>query len=296
MTTKMVFLKSKKLIRIALLFTMILSFSPVFAHKNGNVDDKPEKINIQVNYLNRFPFSYANDKGVLKGIEIEILESFANWARKTQNLDIAFNFVAQNNFNELYQSMDKDSGQVIGAGTITIKKERLKDFNFTAPYLRNVSVLISSGNKTTLSSLDLLDTVFAGCHGIATENSVHYKHLESIKRGFYNDMPISLVKNQEEIPALVNNSNYFGYVDLLQFWKYKTENPESYIKVHRIADRNEEHFGFALPKGNTQLAILFDAFFNDGFGFTATKEYHKILEAYLGEEVVPTVEINFAGY
>lgn len=293
----MAFLKLKLSKQFAL---TIIIFSTLFSFSYANSDndnDKPEKINIQVNYLNRFPFFYSNENGKLEGIEVEILESFASWSRKKHNLDINFNFTGNTSFNDLYNAAKTQKGESITAGTITIKKERLNDVNFSAPYLRNISILISSGNKDLLSDLNMMNTVFANTNAIATQNSVHLKHLEELKRTVYPTMKIELVENQDEIAGMVsNNENFFGYVDLIQYWKYKKENPESYIKVHRIADRNEEHFGFAFSKENTRLNELFQEFFSDGFGFTSTKEYHKILEKYLGEEIVSTVEVNFAGY
>lgn len=293
----MAFLNLKFAKQIALTIVVLSTLFNISFANNGNDNDKPEKINIQVNYLNRFPFFYSNENGKLEGIEIEILESFALWSRKKHNLDINFTFQGSTSFNDVYNAAKTQKGESITAGTITIKKERLNDVNFSAPYLRNISILISSGNKDLLSDLNMMDDVFANTSAIATQNSVHLKHLEELKRAFYPSLKIELVENQDQIPGMVSgNENFFGYVDLIQYWKYKKENPNSYIKVHRIADRNEEHFGFAFSKENTRLNELFEEFFSDGFGFTSTKEYHKILEKYLGEEIVSTVEVNFAGY
>tara|TARA_R110001592_G_scaffold307299_3_gene581064 strand:- start:96531 stop:97346 length:816 start_codon:yes stop_codon:yes gene_type:complete len=258
-------------------------------------EEKPEKKLITINYLNRYPFSYSENSKDVKGIEIEILESFSQWVRKNKNIDLDFNYVGHTSFDDLYETAKKENTNSISAGTITIKKERLEDVRFSAPYLRNISVLISNGEQETMSDLAMMDSLFANNKGLASKNSVHLKHLQSLKNNHFPDMMIDIVASQTDIPQMVaKDKHLFGYIDLIQFWQFKKQNPESFIKIHRIANVNEEQFGFAFGKDNEFIADLFDEFFNDGFGFTSTKQYHNILEKYLGKEIVPTVEINFA--
>jgi putative glutamine transport system substrate-binding protein len=284
-----------KLKKIALLSLILLStFAQSIAKEPFN-DEKPEKKSITVNYLNRYPFSYTENTKDVKGIEIEILESFSQWVRKNKNIDLEFDFVGHTSFDALYETAKKEKINSISAGTITIKKDRLEDVRFSAPYLRNVSVLISNGEQETMSDLAMMDSLFANNTGLASKNSVHLKHLQGLKDNYYPALNIDIVESQTDIPAMVaKNKHLFGYIDLIQFWQFKKNNPESFIKIHRIANVNEEQFGFAFGKDNEFLSDLFDEFFNDGFGFTSTKQYHNILEKYLGKEIVPTVEINFA--
>jgi hypothetical protein len=46
-----------------------------------------------------------------------------------------------------------------------------------------------------------------------------------------------------------------------------------------------------MPK-NSRYALYMNEFFESGFGFTATKKYHQILETYLGSEILDGVEIK----
>ena len=61
--------------------------------------------------------------------------------------------------------------------------------------------------------------------------------------------------------------------------------------MHKIANISEERFGFIFPK-DSDWNNIFNEFFESGFGFTATKVYHKILEKHLGYEIIEKVELD----
>ena len=59
--------------------------------------------------------------------------------------------------------------------------------------------------------------------------------------------------------------------------------------MHSVATVKNEEFGFAFNQASA-WQLLFDEFFNTGFKFTSRKEYHAILEKYLGPEIIETVK------
>lgn len=286
----------KKLTFILAAMLTIFSISAKESKQDSLISSKPTKVEIKLELLNRYPYAYTNDKGDIEGIEIEILHSFSKWLKKNKNIQLEYVLNQHESFSEFYETVKSSKSNTLGAGTVTIKKERASELNFSPAYLKNESVLISSGKANYLSDMQMFESNFKGYTAIAAENSVHHKHLLKLKELHYPELQIKTIKDQEELFKLIaeKDSKYLGYVDLISFWKFRTTDKEIPIKIHRIADVSEEHFGFIFPKSNTELKDYFDEFFEYGFGFTETKEYHKILAKYLGEEVVKSVEINYS--
>ena len=61
--------------------------------------------------------------------------------------------------------------------------------------------------------------------------------------------------------------------------------------MHSIANKTNEQFGFVMPL-SSDWDIILNEFFESGFGFTSTKEYHKILEKHLSFEIIERVELD----
>ena len=58
-----------------------------------------------------------------------------------------------------------------------------------------------------------------------------------------------------------------------------------------IANKTNEYFGFVLPQ-TSDWDVVINEFFESGFGFTSTKEYHNILEKHLTFEIINKVELD----
>lgn len=100
------------------------------------------------------------------------------------------------------------------------------------------------------------------------------------------------VNEAMEIPQKIKESaKYYGYVDAISFWKHLKANPNHYIKMHSFANQTDEVFGFTMPKASDWETVI-NEFFESGFGFTATKEYHSILEKHLSFEIINKVELD----
>lgn len=246
---------------------------------------------LHVSYFENEPYAYQNGKGDLSGIEIDILRSFVKWAKEEKGVNIKLEFTAHKDFNNFFEGMYESKINHIGLGSLAITEERGKTMNFSAPYLKNVSVLITDGSVPTARTRDVLLANAAGLKPVTIKGSIHQEYLVSL----YNEAGVKpayeYVAEAQMIPAKIKeNSKYFGYVDIISFWKYLKEN-NHYIKMHSIANKKDEYFGFALSK-NSDWIIAINEFFESGFGFTATKEYHHILEKHLGFEIMEKVEID----
>ena len=279
--------KKYTIIKFLTMKRLFLILITLFCHlviQANNPDSLALKtIRVKLHYLNREPFFFSTENK-FQGIEKEIIDQFADWARTRKNTHLVFEYVAHPDFNSLILKCKEEKDAFLGSGTVTIKDERSKFFHFSPPYLKNISILISHPGAGRLDGKNL--------KAAAVKNSVHQSHLNELIQTRGLQAESILIENQLQLPDLIHSdSTVIGYMDLLNYWSFVNQHPDKHLKIHRSASRDHEAFGF-ICKQQSELAELLDAFFSAGFGFTATRKYDAILKKYLGNEVMSAVEVN----
>lgn len=247
-------------------------------------------IPMEIYYFEQEPFAYTQNNNLM-GVEIEILQKFAEWTQTRKGVKLDVKYTPFKKFEEFYKAVVSGSTFVIGAGTVAINEERKNDVLFSPPYLNNVSILISNGNAESIYNYEEIAGKWKNMKGITTKESVHSQYMEELKKKYLPGLNIEMVKSPLEVADRIGQqTNYIGYIDIVTFWNYLKKS-NVFIKIQRIFSINNEKFGFIMPK-NSELHGLITEFFESGFGFTATKNYRDILEKHLGYEVISTVEIR----
>jgi putative glutamine transport system substrate-binding protein len=276
-----------KNLRKALFVGVLMSSTLLsFAQQSWQEVKKNGKGTLEVYIQEEFPFAYY-DKDELVGIEVDLLHRFAEWAKIRHNVDLEINFTVDKEFFKVFDAV-KQNENVLGSASITITDQRTKEVDFSAPYLKNKSVLVSPLSFQTLSSYSDFETVFSEGTAVVIRETTHEKELMSIKQNHFNDMVVDYKWTTSEIlKSLKANNDQYTMIDLLTFWNWVRDG-ESGLKVHRVATVEKEEFGFALSKGSDWKPII-NEFFEGGFGFTASRDYLDILGAYLPEVVLTEV-------
>ena len=248
---------------------------------------------LEISYHENFPYAYM-EEGKLKGIEIDILNEYVNWLKTRKNTNVVVVYKSSADFSAFYSSVKSGRSNVIGAGSVTRNAEREKEVSFSPTYLNNVAVLITSGRlQTARDKTDAeIKKIFATAKGVAVKGSSHYNYLMTLKNNHLPAMAISTVDNQKQVlSTIVSDAGTIGYVDVIAYWSFLKTNPGKFIKMHKVFTEQNEEMGFIMPTQSKYSASLAE-FFENGFGFTATKTYHQILERYLGFEVLQSVEVK----
>ena len=246
---------------------------------------------LTVYYYENFPFSYT-EQGTTKGIEIDILKEYVIWLKNNKDITVTVNYKAFADFKSFYTAVKTGDRTVVGLGSITITQDREKEISFSAPYLKNVAVLITDGKVPTLKAKTDITKAFIGLTAVAVSGSTHSKYLNDIKKQYMPGLQIYFNETEYSvIESIVANPKSFGYVDVVVYWSYLKKNKNKFLKIQKEFTTQHEEFGYALPKSGKHLPYL-NEFFESGFGFTSTKKYHQILESYLGFEIIESVEIN----
>ena len=104
---------------------------------------------VNVYYYENEPYVYKDKSGKLVGIEIDILNSFVSWLKAEKGIELELEYVPFKKFDVFYQQVVAASPNTIGLGSVTITESRSKEVKFSAPYLKNVAVLVTDGSVPT---------------------------------------------------------------------------------------------------------------------------------------------------
>jgi putative glutamine transport system substrate-binding protein len=233
------------------------------------------------------------EAGKLRGIEVDILEEYVSWLKQKKNVSLIVTYKPYSEFGAFYNSVKAGSTKVVGLGSVTSSGEREKEVAFSPPYLQNMAVLITAGRVPTLREKTPQEVakVFGTLNAVAVNQSSHMTYLNDLKKNYLPSLKLSIVESQHKVlESILSDNNKFGYVDIVAYWSFLKTNPK-FLKIQKAFTAPKEHLAFIMPKKNLHGSMLSE-FFESGFGFTATKTYHQILEKYLGFEILESVEME----
>jgi len=253
-----------------------------------------ESLEVTVHFYENAPFSYRGASGDLEGIEIDIFKAFEKWAEERKGVRIQSNYVSYAVFGNAYRRVSGEVGaNHIGMATVSITPERLKDVDFSSPYMHNKSLMVSGGNAPTLHSVDEIAQKFNHLTALTIQASIHEVALKRIQNQYFPELKLDYrYAAMDIIDIIARNDGYFAFVDIVSFWNYVRSRADGYIKIQRAVATENESFGFIFPKGDSRLKELFNEFMDGGFGFVASKAYEKILIKYLDQDVLKYVDAS----
>jgi len=246
-----------------------------------------ESLEVTIHYYENYPFAYQGKSGKLEGIEVEIFQAFEKWAEDRKGIRIQSNYISYSVFGNAYRRVRSEvSNNHIGMASVSVTPKRQEEVDFSSPYLKNKSLLVSGGYAPTLYSIDEIAEKFKDLTALTIQASIHEGNLLQIKKDHFPDMNIEYRESAMDIIDIVaRNDGYFAYVDIVSFWYYVTTKSDGYIKIQRAAQTEDEYFGFVFPMGESKLKSLFNEFMDGGFGFVSSKVYDRIIQKHLGDDI-----------
>ncbi len=246
-----------------------------------------------VNYYFNNPYSYTENY-IEKGIEIEIVNEYISWLSNKKKLNQPVAYKKYDDLNLFYSSIKTGSKNSIGLASITINQERVKEFDFSTPYLKSVAFCITNGNSpdVKIKNPNEIMRTLGNMSALTIEKTSLEKYTNELKKQYVPEMKIIFHPNESKIlDEISKNVFYFGYVDAISFWFYLKNNPRKFLKMQKALNQSKEVLGLIMPKGS-QHKLLFNEFFNGPTGFKNSPVYHEILEKYLGSYMAQNVAIN----
>lgn len=217
---------------------------------------------ITVYWYTSRPFIYKDRTGAIRGIEAEIMESFAAYLKEAYKIDLTMHWVEENSFLDTYEQIRKrTTGGAFGASVFSITPERQREVGFTPPYMSDISVLISSYDVPIVKDAVEFDQVFADLRAITIEGTTYEQDLKLIREQRKTHFQIEYIpSSQNVLRTIEERKGAFGFIDLPIYLSEFSRNAAVRVKRQNVFPIRREGYSIIYPK-NSDWQTPFEEYF-----------------------------------
>lgn len=247
-----------------------------------------KKANWVFTYAETPGFASSGSTNNLTGICPDIMEDFKKFVEEEEGIKVSIKVEhgSAKNFQKFLNEMKPSKSGVFGLGNITITEERKKAYQFSPPFITNISVIVTSNSVPTLSSLTNIEKEFKGKMAYTVVNSTNSSSLKKLQANHFPSMEIMTLNSSPEVlERVLNDPNSFANIDFT-YWLFALKRKQK-IKRHPAGDESTEEFGIIMSKENDWSPLL-SKFFHSGY--MGSTQYKKIIAKHLGQNALDLVE------
>lgn len=226
-------------------------------------------------------FAYYNEEGELTGVAVEIMRDFKQWFERYHGISVEFDFIADENWSNMYQRVSHADGGVFGLGNVTITAERRNELQFSPPYLFNVAVLITPDTGEPMDEQAMFADYAQNLEPLAFVGTLHETRINALRDSYQPGRDIVHVTSNQAVIDGVAEGHY-SYVDAYNY--YRAREQGTAIMHHPVFNLEGEQFGVIMPHSN-DWHVLMTAFFAADGGYVNTPRYAELLREHLGDGV-----------
>lgn len=225
----------KKIIAVVMVMTLILSLAACGAKESDKL-----LIGVDDSYK---PMEYRDDSNELVGFDID----FANLMAEEMGVEIEFVSTA---WSGIFSALKSERYDMV-ISSVSIRPDRLEEFDFSIPYLSNGQVIVVAEDADMITSVAELEGMVVGVQIATTSDDAATKQMAEtpfeLKR--YDTIAQTFLDmNAGRLDAVV--------VDYPVAIEFLNDNPGQY-KITTTQLTNEP-IGVCLKKGNTELKEKID--------------------------------------
>ncbi|GHN00080.1 hypothetical protein WSM22_15690 [Cytophagales bacterium WSM2-2] len=275
---------------LSLALSLIVSFSAL-AQLSGTTYAEAQKSKTATwtfTYTETPSFASKQPNGSVQGLVVEVMKKFADFVQQTEGIKVTYEFKGKDpsDFKGFLEEVKTAKGGVFGLGNITITEARKKEYHFSPPFIKNISLLCTHKDVPTLESLDKAATAFANFKGIAVAGSTNEKAVLALKAKHIPTATIQTVEsNQEAVDAIIKDKKAFTNTDFTFYLNAQRQGIP--IKRHPAGDESSEEFGIIMPKSNDWVPLM-NKFLTAEF--VKSPDYKKMLFTHMGANGVKLLE------
>lgn len=236
---------------------------------------------LSVIYVPAPGFAYEDEDGALTGVAVELMRDFTQWFERYHGISVSLNFIADEDWSNMYARVSDAHGGVFGLGNVTITEERRADLKFSPAYLYNVAVLITPEDVSEIAEIEDFSEKAQSLQPLAFAGTLHEVRIRKLRDQYQPDRQIARVNTNQAVIDGVANGHY-SYVDAYNY--YRAREQGTAITHHPEFNLDGEQFGIIMPHSN-DWATLMTAFFAAEGGYLSTERYADLLTKHLGEGV-----------
>jgi ABC-type amino acid transport substrate-binding protein len=232
-------------------------------------------------------FAGIDENGRPEGVTVALLRDFADFVAREHRLQVDLRWIAQPEWRRFYAQVRDAGGGVFGVGNVTITEPRRAELDFSAPYMRNVAVLVTHARHPELQALDAIGRDFAGLGALVFPGTLHEERVAAIAAAHFADLRTAAVaSNDELIQRVASEDRWFAWIDAYNFWRAQQQGVP--LRRHPVGDDGSETFGVILPRGSDWTPVI-DAFLAADGGYVDSPRFRGHLERHLGTELATMI-------
>ena len=191
------------------------------------------------------------------GFEYELMTLFLDYVESKKGVEIKRNYQHLPSFKSLYQDV-KESKIDFAYCFFSITDERKKEVHFSPPYMPNIEVIISNNSLPIVSDSNDFRVRFKGATALYIPQTTYESNIKKLYKNF-SEINIESIESSTQLINKINNTdNYFGFIELQQYFQYQKDLTNASRQNLFLTKR--EGYGFIFPMTSDWKPIV-DLFF-----------------------------------
>lgn len=219
------------------------------------------------------------------GLCFDLMDAFATYVKTKTGIAITMTYQSESDFTSYLNKVKIAKGGVFGLSNTTITAERKKAYNFSPPYIKNVSMILSHPSVPELTAIDKISTTFAGLKAVTVKGSTNEARILNLKAKYYPALQVEYVSSfSQVIDRVASDPKTFCDMDFTYYLKGLQSGKKT--KRHAIGDKPDEEFGIIMPLSNDWSPLMTEFMKT----FTTGPEYNKVVTKNLGQSVLQFIK------
>lgn len=241
------------------------------------------------------PFIYTGKDNRLLGVEFEIMESFQAYIKKHYNADLRVEWKKAGSFDSIYYKVKNGQGcGLFGWSYYSITPERMKEVDFSLPYMPDVNVLVTNNREPMYATAQEFTARLREMTAYTQPNTTMAEDVTLLKNNFHKGLPIvNVAIDYDVLKEIEANERSFGYVPLSIYIVALQKG----IKVKRqlVLATNRQGFAAVMPKGSDWKPLIDEYFSSPDFRQKAGNTVAKYLGSRVKDLVFDTMNAGHDG-
>lgn len=241
------------------------------------------------------PFIYTGKDNRLLGVEFEIMESFQAYIKKHYHADLRVEWKKAGSFDSIYYKVKNGRGcGLFGWSYYSITPERMKEVDFSLPYMPDVNVLVTNNREPMYATAQEFTARLREMTAYTQPNTTMEDDVTLLKNNFHKELPVvNVAVDYDVLKEIEANERSFGYVPLSIYIVALQKG----IKVKRqmVLAANRQGFAAVMPKDSDWKPLIDEYFSSADFRQKAGNTVAKYLGSRVKDLVFDTMNAGHEG-
>ena len=241
---------------------------------------------IDVYWYVSVPFIYEEPGAGLTGIEYELMSLFREYLKAEYDVALEVNWREAKSFAHIMDTVSQsDQPDIFGASAFSITPIRQAALQFTAPYLPDIAVLVSSQGSPIVETQEEIAQMMSEMVAVTIEGTTYEDFLFDLRNQLDIDFEMTYIQSDFNILDKISEAaDRFGYIDL----------PIYLMLIKRGGDLTRQHvftirgtgYGLIMPLGSGWNGPFNEFLINDQY----RPKIDSVFSTFLGQSLFDFME------